>query len=73
MGTAYSEPTLIRLAYAFEQATHVRQVPRFLPTSVEPGGVLSAIQGPDVAGFGTPIALDATPVAEATPTVEPAT
>jgi len=73
MGTAYSEPTLIKLAYAFEQATHVRQVPRFLPTSVEPGGVLSAIQGPELAGFGTPVALDATPVEVGTPTVEPAT
>ncbi|QXD15111.1 amidase [Rhodocaloribacter litoris] len=31
-GTAYSEPTLLRLAYAFEQATRVRQAPTFLPT-----------------------------------------
>ncbi|CAA9551200.1 MAG: Putative secreted amidase SCO6344 [uncultured Thermomicrobiales bacterium] len=73
MGTAYSEPTLIKLAYAFEQATRVRQVPRFLPTSVEPGGVLSAIEGPQAAGFGTPVPLDATPVEAGTPTVEPAT
>jgi amidase len=31
MGRAWSEPTLIALAYAFEQATKYRQVPQFLP------------------------------------------
>jgi amidase len=31
-GRAWSEATLIRLAYAFEQATHHRRVPRLLPT-----------------------------------------
>jgi amidase len=31
IGTAFSEPVLIRLAYAFEQATKVRQAPRFVP------------------------------------------
>jgi amidase len=30
-GTAYSEPTLIKLAYAFEQAQQARQVPTFRP------------------------------------------
>jgi amidase len=30
--TAWSEPTLIRLAYAFEQLTQHRQAPRYLPT-----------------------------------------
>ena len=29
-GRAWSEPTLIRLAYSFEQATRARQAPRFL-------------------------------------------
>jgi amidase len=31
-GRAWSEPTLIRLAFAFEQASKARQSPRFLPT-----------------------------------------
>ncbi|MGB8674284.1 MAG: amidase [Candidatus Acidiferrales bacterium] len=32
-GRAWSEPTLIRIAYAFEQATRQRKAPRFLPTA----------------------------------------
>jgi amidase len=31
-GLAWSEPALIRIAYAFEQASKARQAPRFLPT-----------------------------------------
>jgi amidase len=31
-GRAFSEPTLLKLAFAFEQATRARTVPRFSPT-----------------------------------------
>ena len=31
-GRAWSEPTLLKIAYSFEQLTKSRQTPRFLPT-----------------------------------------
>ena len=31
-GRAWSEPTLLKIAYSFEQLTKARQKPRFLPT-----------------------------------------
>jgi amidase len=42
-GRAWSEPVLLRLAYAFEQATRVRQLPTYLPSTVMPVGGLSGI------------------------------
>jgi amidase len=36
VGPAWSEPQLIRYAYAFEQKTKGRMVPRFLPTYTKP-------------------------------------
>jgi amidase len=31
-GTAWTEATLLRIAYAFEQATKARSAPKYLPT-----------------------------------------
>ena len=30
---AWSEPTLLKIAFAFERATHARRPPRFAPTA----------------------------------------
>jgi amidase len=38
MGTAFSEPTLIKIASGFEHATHVRRAPKFIPTFPLPTG-----------------------------------
>ena len=32
LGTAFSEPQLIEMGFAFEHATSVRRAPSFLPT-----------------------------------------
>ncbi len=67
MGRGYSEGTLIKLAYAFEQATQVRDRPNFLPSAVVPSGLVGALTLPAAAGVSDP--RGATPFAspEATP------
>ena len=37
-GRAWSEPVLIKAAYAYEQASKVRRAPQFLPTAALPAG-----------------------------------
>ncbi len=70
MGTAFSEPTLIKLAYGFEQVSKARRTPSFLPTSVVPPRISAGPQGATIFP-ATPVASPAaSPVATpgATPT-----
>ncbi len=71
IGRAYSEGTLIKQAYAFEQATQIRERPNFLPSAVVPSGLIGALTLPTVAGISDP--RGATPFAspEATPEATP--
>lgn len=68
MGTAFSEPTLIKLAYAFEQATKARRAPSFLPTSVVPPRIAA---GPRGAAIFTATPSAGTPVSGTPATASP--
>jgi len=50
-GRSWSEPTLLKIAYSFEQLTKARQKPRFLPTiDVEASALRPALSGEFVSG-----------------------
>jgi hypothetical protein len=60
MGTAFSEPILIRLAYAFEQITKVRQAPKFIPILKLGRPITDTVaNGSDPAPQATPLASPA--------------
>ena len=77
VGRAWSEPTLIRLADAFEQGTRVREAPRYLGSTTVSSEALAGVRGAGLPAAGTPVAeaspAGATPVAEGTPSTEPRT
>jgi amidase len=54
MGGRWDEPTLISLAYAFEQATHVRVPPTFLRTETATAGTTAAPLTKAGSGSGSP-------------------
>jgi len=72
IGRAWSEPTLIRLAHAFERAVLVRQPPRYLASTVVPLGTITSVRAAGLGAVpaGTPAAALATPVVEGEATPE---
>ncbi|MBV9445665.1 MAG: amidase [Streptosporangiaceae bacterium] len=75
MGPQWSEPEMIALAYSFEQGTHARHAPRFLPTTPTTDGVnprppgspgTGQVTAPD-GGTGTPSLPPASTVVTRTP------
>ena len=62
MGRAWSEPTLIRIAHAFELAAGVRQPPRYLmPPTGMPPAALAALEAAGLPPSATPVSDVATP------------
>lgn len=55
MGRAWSEPTLIEIAYGFEQATKTRKPPQFLPTLAIQPGILKVRAVPTSVGSANPV------------------
>jgi hypothetical protein len=71
MGTAFSEPILIRLAYAFEQITKVRQAPKFIPILKLGRPITDTVaNGSDPAPQATPLASPADTNSGTTPNTD---